>query len=104
MKLNDPFGRMQRRHQAGYEMMRSALINAGIDTPKQAEDAIRQSWQRGFKILGVGMLLLLLLLSLFPTGSPLILALALVMVVWVISSNLNGQRYIKRYINEDLKR
>jgi maltodextrin utilization protein YvdJ len=103
MKLNDPFGRMERRHQAGYEMMRTALRNAGIETAEQAEDAIRQSWKRGYKIMGVGMLLLLVVLVLFPTAAPLILALGVVMVVWVVSSNLSGQRYIKRYIDEDLK-
>ncbi|MES9834095.1 MAG: hypothetical protein ABW157_08090 [Candidatus Thiodiazotropha sp. LLP2] len=104
MKMNDPFGRMQRRHQQGYEMMRDALREAEIDSPAQAEEAIRQAWKRGFKFMGVGMLALLFILLFIPTAAPLILVLAMLMVVWVVSSNLNGQKYIKRYIEEDLKR
>ena len=104
MRLNDPFGRLQRRHQAGYEMTRDALRKGGIDSPGAAQEAIRQAWRRGFRFMGVGMLLLLLLMLFIPKAAPLILGLALFMVVWVVSSTVNGQRYIKRYIEEELKR
>ncbi|MEW8626208.1 MAG: hypothetical protein AB2551_10675 [Candidatus Thiodiazotropha sp.] len=103
MKLNDPFGRMERRHQLGYEMMRDALREAGIETPGEARDAISKAWKRGFKIMGVGMLLLLGVLAAIPNAAPLILVLAFIMVVWVVSSNINGQKYINRYIKEEMK-
>ncbi|MCU7795519.1 MAG: hypothetical protein KZQ75_00170 [Candidatus Thiodiazotropha sp. (ex Myrtea spinifera)] len=103
MKLNDPFGRLESRHQAGYETMRDALRRGGIDSPQAAQETIRQAWKRGFTIMGVGMLLLLLLMAGIPSAAPLVLGLALFMVVWVVSSTINGQRYIKRYIEEELK-
>ncbi|MCU7811643.1 MAG: hypothetical protein KZQ77_10450 [Candidatus Thiodiazotropha sp. (ex Notomyrtea botanica)] len=103
MKLNDPFGRLESRHQAGYETMRDALRRGGIDSPQAAQGTIRQAWKRGFTVMGVGMLLLLLLMAVIPSAAPLVLGLALFMVVWVVSSTINGQRYIKRYIEEELK-
>ena len=104
MRLNDPFGRLQRRHQAGYEMTREALRKSGVDSPGAAQDAIRLAWKRSFRFMGVGMLLLLLFMFFIPSAAPLVLGLALFMVVWAVSSTLNGQRYIKRYIDEELRR
>lgn len=94
---------MERRHQLGYEMMRNALREAGVETPDEARDAISQVWKRGFKIMGVGMLLLLGVLAIIPNAAPLILVLAIIMVAWVVSSNINGQKYINRYIKEEMK-
>ncbi|MCG7874444.1 MAG: hypothetical protein N0C81_19925 [Candidatus Thiodiazotropha lotti] len=103
MKLTDPFGRMERRHQLGYERMRKALREAGIETPDEAKDVISQAWKRGFKIMGVGMLLLLGVLAIIPIAAPLILVVAIIMVGWVVSSNINGQKYINRYIEKEMK-
>ncbi|MCG8084446.1 MAG: hypothetical protein AB2735_03870 [Candidatus Thiodiazotropha taylori] len=104
MNLNDLFSRKERRHQMGYQMMRNALREAGIETPDKARDEISQVWKRGFRTMGVGMLFLLGVLAMIPTAAPVILALALIMVVWVVNSNINRQNYIKRYIKEEMKK
>jgi hypothetical protein len=103
MKLNDPFGRLESRHQRGYENMRSVLRQAGIETRESAQEVVKQARRRGAMIVSVGVMLMLLIAGLIPKVAPLALGLAVFLVVWVVSSTLNGQRYIKRYIEEDLK-
>ena len=102
MKLNDPFGRLESRHQRGYENMRDSLKKAGIETPQAAHEVIRHAWRRGWTIIGIVLLLMLLLIGLIPKFLPLALGLALFMIVWVLSSTINGQRYVKRFIEEEL--
>jgi hypothetical protein len=102
MKLNDPFGRMELRHQTGYESMRDTLRKSGIDTPQAALEAIGQTKKRALKYTGVITVLFLPMMLLLPKALPVTLSLALFLVVWVAISALNGQRYIQRYIVEDL--
>jgi len=102
MKLNDPFGRMESRHQLGYESMRDTMRNSGIDTPDEAWEAIRRSKKRALKYLSIGMAVLLLVTLLLPKTVPVTLSLAVFLVVWIVSSTINGQRYIQRYIDDEL--
>jgi hypothetical protein len=102
MKLNDPFGRMELRHQTGYESMRDTLRKSGIDTPQAALEAIGQTKKRALKYTGMITVLFLPMMLLLPKALPVTLSLALFLVVWVAISTLNGQRYIQRYIVEDL--
>ena len=104
MKLNDPFGRMESRHQLGYESMRDAMRKSGIDTPKAAWQVVRQSKKKAIKYICIGIGVLLSVTVLLPKALPVTLSLALFMVVWIISSTINGQRYIQRYIDEDLEK
>ena len=103
MKLSDPFGRMERRHQVGYESMRDALKNSGTDTVEKAEALIRRSKIRVFRFLaGVGITLVLVFFFL-PKLLPLAFGLAVFLSVWAVSSTVNGSRYIQRYMEEDLQ-
>ncbi len=103
MKLNDPFGRLEARHQKGYESMKASLQQAGIDTPDAARALVRQAWRRGAQVLAAGIVALAILALLIPKAVPLALGLGLFLLVWVVSSTLNGQRYIRRYIADDLE-
>jgi uncharacterized membrane protein len=104
MKLNDPFGRMERRHQMAYATMCDAMRRGGIDTEQAAHELIQQARSRALKFLGIGTLLLLLVALLVPKAMPLILGLAVLLIVWTINSTMNGRRYILRYIDEELKK
>jgi predicted aldo/keto reductase-like oxidoreductase len=104
VKLNDPFGRLESRHQRGYESMRDSLQKAGIETSQDAQQVISQAWRRGFTFIGAVVLVMMLLSLLIPKALPLTLGLSLFVIVWVLSSTINGQRYVKRYIEEELKR
>lgn len=103
MKLNDPFGRLESRHQKGYESMRDTLRDNGIDTPEAAREAIKRFQRRALKYVGVGLAALLPMVLLLPKAMPLTAILVLFLVAWVASSAYNGKRYIQRYIDEDLK-
>lgn len=103
MKLNDPFGRMESRHQLGYESMRDTMLKSGIDTPDAAQEVVSQSKQRALKFIAIGMAVLLLVTLVLPKMMPVTLSLAFFLVVWIVTSTINGQRYIQRYIDEDLK-
>lgn len=103
MNLNDPFGRMENRHQRGYESMRDTMRNSGIDTPDQAWEAIKQSKKRALKYVTIGLAMLLLVTWVLPKMMPVTLSLALFFVVWVAISTINGQRYTQRYIDDELE-
>jgi len=103
MKLNDPFGRLESRHQVGYESMRDSLRRGGINTPQAAFKVIKKSKNRAVKYYIIGIALLLLVFLLLPKATPLVFGLVVFFVVWVASSTFNGQRYVQRYIDEDLK-
>ena len=102
MKFNDPFGRMGRRHQQGYESMRDTLRNSNIDTQEAALEVIKKSKTQALKYIGVGAAILLPISLALPKVAPLTLSLTLFLVVWVASSTINGHRYIHRYIEEEL--
>lgn len=103
MKFNDPFGRMEKRHQLGYESVRDTMRNSGIDTPDEAWETIRQSKKRALKYMSIGTAVLLLVTWVLPKLMPVTLSLALFLVVWIASSTINGQRYIQRYIADELE-
>lgn len=102
MKLSDPFGRMERRHQVGYETMREALNSSGIDTVEKAGHLIRQSKTRMIRFLGIVLIILFLIFLFLPNMLPIALGLAVFLAVWAITSTVNGIRYIQRYIEEDI--
>ena len=55
MKLNDPFGRMERRHQVGYEALRDSLHRNKIFTEEGARKLIRDTKMRALKfVVGAG--------------------------------------------------
>ena len=102
MKLNDPFGRMERRHQVGYEALRDSLHRNKIDTVEGARKIIRDTQRRALKfVVGAAAVLLLtyLLLPSFLIGVGAVVVLA---GAWVITWTINGERYVKRYIEEEL--
>ena len=82
--------------------MQEALLRGGIKTPQAALEVINTSRQRALKIVGVGGALLLLMGGLAPKTIPLVIGMSVFLVVWVVTSTINGQRYIKRYIEEEL--
>ncbi|MEJ2133722.1 MAG: hypothetical protein P8X86_00590 [Desulfofustis sp.] len=102
MKINDPFGRMERRHQAGYEALRDSLTRNNIDTVEGARKIIRDTKMRAVKfvIAAAGALLLTYLLA--PGFLIGIGAVAVLTGAWVISWTINGERYVRRYIEEEL--
>ena len=102
MKLNDPFGRMERRHQIGYESMRDALKKADVDTVVKAQKVIDSSQKRLMKFVAIVSALIFSGGFFIPNGVPIALVTIVLLVVWGITSNVNGKRYVHRYIKEEL--
>jgi hypothetical protein len=102
MNINDPFGRMAKRHQTGYESIRASLQQAGINTPEAAREIMRQTNIRSLKIFAFCLLALLLIALLLPKLLPAALVIAFLILLWITTWVVNGRRYIKRYIDEDL--
>jgi Flp pilus assembly protein TadB len=103
MKLNDPFGRMARRHQTGYESMRAILQNANVTTPEAAREVMRNTRIRAVKFLVVCIFLLLLAAWLLPDSFIVAVFFGCLVIAWVLTWTINGQRYVQRYIDEDLE-
>ena len=102
MKLNDPFGRMERRHQVGYEAVRDSLTRNNIDSVDGARKIIRDTKMRALKFVigaaaALGLTYLLVPSFLIGVGAVVVLAGA-----WVIAWTVNGERYVNRYIEEEL--
>jgi hypothetical protein len=102
MKLNDPFGRLEKKNQANYEMMRDAMKKGGIDTVPAAQDIITKSKNRSLKFMAVVMALLLIGFALKPHLWAGFLCMAMLIAAWTGKSILNGRRYVERYIKEEL--
>ena len=102
MKLNDPFGRLERRNQANYEMMREAMKRGGIQTEEAALNVIEVSKRRLFRFLAILLAVLLVIVCIFPQSWPIILTRAGMVVIWAIKSIKSGRRYVERYIKEEL--
>lgn len=103
MKLNDPFGRMASRDKQGYESMRDTLRRSGVVSTKDALEVIAQSKKRAFNYIIIGAAILLLVTLLAPGSLPLTFSLGVFFAVWIVTSTRNGQRYIQRYIDEELE-
>ena len=102
MKLNDPFGRMERRHQVSYEALRESLNRNNINTVEGAQKIIRETKIRALKIVAGAGLVLLLTYLLRPDFLVGIGAVAVLIGAWAISWTVNGERYVRRYIEEEL--
>jgi len=102
MKINDPFGRMEKRHQANYEMMRDAMQKGGITTVQAAHDVIKQSKNRSLKFLSVVLVILFLIFCMVPGIAPALVCLAVILILWTVNSIVSGKRYVDRYIEEEL--
>jgi hypothetical protein len=103
MKLNDPFGRLEKKNQAAYAMMREAMQKGGINTLQKAQDVIVRSKNRTLKFLAVVLAVLLLAGVMFPQFVPAIVCLGLIIVVWGVKSMINGRGHVQRYIDEELQ-
>lgn len=102
MKLNDPFGRMERRHQVGFEAVRDSLRRNNVDTVEAAQKIIKDTKIRALKFLALAVVVLLLSYLLIPGAMLAVAAVVILAGAWVIAWTMNGERYIKRYIQEEL--
>ncbi|MEJ2056629.1 MAG: hypothetical protein P8X39_02175 [Desulfofustis sp.] len=102
MKINDPFGRMERRHQIGYETVRDSMQRNNISTPEAAREIIKDTKKRALKLVAAAVAIATLTYLLLPKAIIIVGAAAVLTGAWVINWTINGERYINRYIDEEL--
>ncbi len=99
----DPFGRMKAREERNYASLRDSLRDAGITSTAQAEALITSAQQKGNWSVAIGIMVSTLLTLLFPEGGLIFIIVGAVFVVWVLKMIINGRKYVRRYIEEELK-
>ena len=102
MDINDPFGRLQSKHQKAYESLCLSLQEAGLTNLADAQallEKIRRRVRRGLAVIVPVSLLLALAL---PGLRTFVLACGALAAFWLIKTVLNSQEYIKRSIREEL--
>lgn len=102
MKLNDPFGRLERRHQVSYQAVRDSLQRGGVNTEEAALEIIKNTQKRALLFAGSAAALTGLTALVFPGALLLVAAFSVLFSAWIIAWTVNGGRYIRKYIEEDM--
>ena len=103
MNINDPFGRIQDKHQRNYESLCHSLQKAGVTTRADAEALLVKLRKRGIWGTVVTVLVTLLLVGVLPDLRILVVVCGALLFFWFSKTSLNGQEYVKRYIREELE-
>ena len=100
MQLNDPFGRVSRRRQQAYAVLRAQLEaqgikdNAGIQA--FATDTRKTALRLAALVIGVALLFGVL----FPNAIGVITVVGGLILVWLFTSYLQTRMLLRRYRNE----
>jgi hypothetical protein len=101
MKLDDPFGRMQRRDEADYEALKAALKRAGVRNADGARRVLAQSQRNALLFCAAVLMTGLLGAGLLPALAPAILALALLLLAVAIKALVKGRGHARRLLAEE---
>ena len=104
MKLNDPFGRVERRQQNSYESLRASLVDAGVTTRNGAEAVLSSLVKRAVIIFLVVVLITAAVVLFVPQIKAIVFVLAFITLLWVLVTTLNGYSLVKRYIKDELSK
>ena len=102
MNLNDPFGRMQDKHQRNYESLRLSLQKADLTNRADAQALLEKLRWRGIWGLAFIVPVTLLLALALTELRFFVLACGVLLVFWLSKTCVNSQEYVKRYIREEL--
>jgi hypothetical protein len=101
-RLNDPFGRLQRRDEAGYATVKAALVRAGMRDRAAVERVIARTRARVTVFIAVVCAVLIPAAAVWPRAAPVTLALGVLLVAVAVNSLIKGSRHLRRYIDEEL--
>ena len=104
MKLNDPFNRLAKQQNKEYLTFRDTLKTAQVDSLPNAE-ALLADIKRRALIFSAAIGLIVLVISLFfPEVAVMTMIIGVLTALWAITNSVKGQRYVKRYIQEELSK
>jgi len=102
MNINDPFGRMQDKHQRHYESLSLSLKKAGLTNRADAEALLVKLRRRGIWGLALIVPVTLLLALALPELRLFVLVCGVLLAFWLSKTSVKSQEYVKRYIREEL--
>ncbi|MEH6628639.1 MAG: hypothetical protein V7739_19545 [Motiliproteus sp.] len=102
MNINDPFGRMQSRHERNYESLCRSLRKAGL-TDKAEALKLQDNMVKRCKIgLAIIIPFTLVLAALLPELWMFTLLFGAAISTWLYNLTKRGKKYVERYIKEEL--
>lgn len=102
MDINDPFGRMQDKHQRNYESLRQSLQKAGLTNRADAQALlVKLRWRAIWGLAIIVPVTLLLALGL-PELRFIVLGLGVLLGFWLSKTSVKSREYVERYIREEL--
>jgi len=102
MNLNDPFGRVQTKRQKEYESLCLSLKEVGLTNLADAEALLEKLRRRCIWGLAIITPVALLLALALPELRVFFLACGVLVAFWLIKTTTDSQKYVKRYIQEEL--
>jgi len=102
MRLNDPFGRLQRRDEAGYDTVKTALRQAGVRDRAAARQVIARTRTRVLTFIAIVCTALVPVLLLWPRLLPIALALTALAVAVAANALIKARQHVQRYMDEEI--
>jgi hypothetical protein len=102
MDMNDPFGRLGRRHDASYASVRESLQRANVETVQAAEAVRARMLKNSLQIGATGLIVLLVVGVIFPDAFDFMAVVTGITLVWVASTTVRGRGHVRRYMVEEL--
>ena len=104
MNLNDPFNRLCKQQHNEYLTFRDALKNAQVDSLPSAEALLADIKKRAWKYNAIVALTVLVISVLFPEAAIISMIFGVLISLWLITNSFKGQRYVKRYMQEEISK
>ena len=101
MKLNDPFGRVSKRNQHNYQMLRERLLQAGVRDSGGVSLFIRNMSIAAAKLWLFFCGACLVLAVFLPQLQTVLLALNILVLLWLAAVYFKTRMHLKRYLREE---
>lgn len=102
MKMNDPFGRVTQKQEGQYASLRETLKRTGVDNEEAAKLCLKSMLLNAARLVAVIVVTTIVVVILLPNMKSITLTFAGLSLFWVVTSSLNGRRFVKRYMKEEL--
>lgn len=101
MNLNDPFNRLSKRDQAEYIKFRESLRNSSINSQQEAIALLKNIRQRALLFAVLILIIASITVIFLPNLKAMVYVISLLILLWLFTITFKGQRFMRRYINEE---
>jgi len=100
MKRDDPFGRSAAKNERDYQDLKTALVEAGIDSRAQVASMRRNVLRNALVVAAIVSLVLGMVALLLPRAFAFSAICAGVVAIWLVASAVRGRAHLARYQSE----